>query len=217
MAQPLIINERELNKYSHFNQLLSTDIRADVKMAYELALMALTSKQCNEPYEKLLADCLGIQKYDSKHGWDAADNKASPTELYEFKPAECNYSCLEEMSDSLSTTPKTSRKRKIPTPTGTINDDSIAKIEKCEQLEKEGKRSWLILAGIDKNEFMFRSIYKFPMEVFNEDRRAYLQSTIEKNKAKAKQTRITYSINVKKAIELCHRFGKAYYVWTKLV
>jgi hypothetical protein len=215
MAQPLIINQRELNKYSHFTQLLNTDMSAEVKMAYELALMALTSKQCNEPYEKLLADCLGIQKYDAKHGWDAADNKASPTELYEFKPAECNYSCLEETADSTST--KTSKKKKIPTPSGTINDDSVAKIEKCEQLEKEGKRSWLILAGIDKKEFIFRSIYKFPMEVFNEDRRAYLQSIIEKNKTKTKQTRVTYNVNVKKAIELCHRFGKTYYVWTKLI
>lgn len=203
MAQPLSINAVELNKYNQIKTKLdSQDIPVEAQMAYELALMALTSKQCNEPYENLLAACLGLTKLDTKHGWDAVNNVESPTEMYEFKPSEC-------------TTKKKS-------PSGTINDDSIAKIEKCEHLEKEGKKGWLILAGIDKTAFNFSVIYKFPIDVFNQDRRAYLQGIIEKNigkanKGNANQTRVTYPVNVKRAVALCQHFGQTYYIWNKLI
>jgi hypothetical protein len=161
-------------------------------------MITLTSKQCNEPYEKLLSDCLGIVNCEKKHGWDGQDKKDNPTEFYEYKPSSA-----------------------ATLPTGTINDDSEAKIAKCELLTTTpGQKGWLILAGINKEAFNFKVIYKFPLEIYTEDRRNYLAKTMEKNKKQMgqKQTRITYPITVKKSIELCKRFNKVYYktFWKKV-
>ena len=101
-------------------------------------------------------------------------------------------------------------------PSGTINDDSVKKITKCENLEEEGKKGWLVSAGIDKDNFTFNSIYKFPLEIYNEDRRKYFDDLKEKNSIKKeKQTRSTYGINIKKSIELCNKYEKEYYVWER--
>ena len=97
-------------------------------------------------------------------------------------------------------------------PCGTINDDSTDKIEKCENLEKGG---WLVLAGIDKEKYTFNKIYRFPLEIYNEDRRKYLKDLKKSNSGKEKQTRSTYSINIKKSIEFCNKFNKDYYVWER--
>ena len=197
LAKPLCVNEAAMRKYGQIKTMLETnEIPLDHRLAYELALIGLTSKQCNEPYEKLLSDCLGLVNCEKKHGWDGVDKKENPTEFYEYKPSSLTKS-----------------------PTGTINDDSEAKIAKCEVLTKtEGQKGWLILAGINKAEFNFQVIYKFPLEIYTEDRRKYLAKTMEKNKAHLgqKQTRITYAINVKKSIELCKKFNKVYYFYKTL-
>ena len=194
LAKPLVINEEPMRKYGHVKTMLDTEqIPLEHQVAYELAMITLTSKQCNEPYEKLLSDCLGIINCEKKHGWDGQDCKDNPTEFYEYKPSSAAKS-----------------------PTGTINDDSEAKIAKCELLTiTAGQKGWLILAGIDKEAFNFKVIYKFPLEIYTEDRRKYLAKTMMKNKTKIdqKQTRITYAINVKKSIELCKIFNKVYYFW----
>ncbi len=193
LAKPLIVNEAYINKYKHIKDMLDTEqIPLEHKLAYELAMITLTSKQCNEPYEKLLSDYLGIMNCEQKHGWDGQDSKDNPTEFYEYKPSAAN------------------------SPTGTINDDSEAKIAKCELVTTTaGQKGWMILAAIDKTDFKFKVIYKFPLEIYTEDRRKYLAKTMEKNKKQMgeKQTRITYAITAKKSIDLCRVFNKEYYVW----
>jgi hypothetical protein len=195
LERPLLIDINKLNEYKHIkNMLEKNEVPEEHKTAYEVSLMALTSKQCNEPYEALLSSCLGVVNLEEKHGWDAKDKNENPTEFYEYKPSSNKNS-----------------------PSGTINDDSETKIIKFEKLAEEGKNTWLILAGINKEEFNFSVIYKFPAEIYNLDRRKYLNETIEKNKKSAKQTRITYGINVKKSIELCKKFNKVYYIWRNVV
>lgn len=195
LEQPLLIDINKLNEYKQIKFMFENNgIPEEHKIAYELALMALTSKQCNESYEKLLSSCLGVVNLEEKHGWDAVDKIENPTEFYEYKPSSNKNS-----------------------PSGTINDDTETKIIKFEKLVEEGKNTWLILAGINKEEFNFNVIYKFPAEIYNLDRRKYLNETMEKNKKSAKQTRITYSINVKKSIELCKRFNKLYYIWKMVI
>ena len=195
LEQPLIIDINKLNKYKHIrtkNMLEINELSEERKIERELALMTLNSKQCNEAYEALLSSCLGVVNLEEKHGWDAIDNVENPTEFYEYKPS----------SDKKS-------------PSGTINDDSETKIIKFEKLVEEGKNTWLILAGINKEEFNFSVIYKFPAEIYNLDRRKYLNETMEKNKNSKKQTqtRITYNIRVNKSIKLCKKFNKVYYIW----
>ena len=194
LAKSLLIKGEFIKKYKHIKNMLDNDqIPMEHKLAYELAMITLTSKQCNEPYEKLLSDYLGLINCEQKHGWDGQDSKDNPTEFYEYKPS----------SDTKS-------------PKATINDDSESKIAKCELVTTtEGQKGWMILAGIDKTEFKFNVIYKFPLEIYTEDRRKYLAKTMEKNKKQMgeKQTRITYAISAKKSIDLCRQFNKEYYVW----
>ena len=194
LEKQLVINEQQMNTYGHIKNMLDQkSIPIEHQLAYDLAMIGLTSKQCNEPYEKLLSDCLGVVNCEQKHGWDGQDVKDAPTEFYEYKP------CSGAKS-----------------PTGTINDDSEAKIAKCELVATTpGQKGWLILAGINKESFNFNVIYKFPLEIYTEDRRTYLAKTMEKNKEKMdkKQTRITYAISVNKSIKLCKQFNKEYYVW----
>jgi hypothetical protein len=186
----LVINEAKLNQYAHLAKVNVAELPPEHHLAYSLAIHSLTSGQCNEPYERLLSDVLGVVNLEQKHGWDGVDTLENMQEVYEYKPS----------SNALA-------------PSATINDDSVAKIEKCEHLAVEGKKGWLILAGIDKDNFNFKVIYKFPLDIYTADRKHYLQSTIEKNKEKTKQTRITYGINVKKSITLCETLDVPYYVW----
>lgn len=190
LENTLVINEDKINQYTHLAKQNIHDITSEHRLAYRLAIDSLKSGQCNEPYEKLISDVLELVNLDKKHGWDAIDNIENTTEVYEYKPSS-----------------------KTNSPSGTINDDSIAKIEKCENLSKEGKKGWLILAGINKDHFNFKVIYKFPLEIYNDDRKKYLQTMMEKNKNKTTQTRITYAINVNKSIKLCKEFNVPYYVW----
>lgn len=189
-AITLLINEAKLNQYAHLAKVNVAELPPEHQLAYSLAIHSLTSGQCNEPYERLLSDVLGLVNLEKKHGWDGVDCLEHTQEVYEYKPS----------SNTLA-------------PSATINDDSVAKIEKCEHLASEGKKGWLILAGIDKDNFNFKVIYKFPLDIYTADRKHYLQSTIEKNKAKSKQTRITYGIHVKKSITLCETLDVPYYVW----
>ena len=190
LKKPLILNQSKLGKYSSIVQKNIKDIPPEYRVAHELAVVALTSKQCNEPYEILLSDVLDVMDVKQKHGWDALDNLENPTEFYEYKPSS-----------------------NATNPSGTINDDTLVKIEKCEKIYQEGKKGWLVLAGIDKTNYSFNCVYKFPLEIYNEDRRSYLSALMEKNKVQTKQTRSTYSITIKKSINLCTKFGKEYYVW----
>tara|TARA_Y100000996_G_scaffold180297_1_gene140991 strand:+ start:891 stop:1811 length:921 start_codon:yes stop_codon:yes gene_type:complete len=158
-----------------------------INTVYNIAKVALESKQCNEPYEILLSDLFDIKNIDEKHGFDGIDLETG--KFLEYKPSS-----------------------NTNNPCGTINDDSTDKIEKCENLEKGG---WLVLAGIDKEKYTFNKIYRFPLEIYNEDRRKYLKDLKKSNSGKEKQTRSTYSINIKKSIELCNKFNKDYYVWER--
>lgn len=190
LQNTLNINVLKLNQYKHLSETNIETIPEEYKIGFRVAIESLKSGQCNEPYERLLSDLLDIVNLDKKHGWDAIDNPENIKEVYEYKPSSI-----------------------MNSPSGTINDDSMAKIEKCENLTKEGKKGWLILAGINKEQFNFKVIYKFPLEIYNQDRKNYLQAIIEKNKNKTKQTRITYTITKKKSIKLCEEFNLPYYVW----
>jgi hypothetical protein len=193
LENTLVIKEDKINQYTHLSYQNIDEIQAEHRLAYRLAIESLKSGQCNEPYERLISDILELVNLDKKHGWDGVNNIENTTEVYEYKPSS-----------------------KINSPSGTINDDSMAKIEKCENLSKEGKKGWLILAGIDKEKFNFKVIYKFPLEIYNDDRKKYLQTMMEKNKKKTTQTRITYAINVKKSIKLCKEFNIPYYIWNNI-
>ena len=166
LEQPLVINMNELDIYC---QLATIDIQIIPKehqLAYELANISLQSKQCNEPYESLLSRVLNLYNNENKHGWDAFDNVENPKEYYEFKPSS-----------------------KTNSPCGSINDDTFDKIQKYEDIMNENKKTWIILAGINKKTYSFDCIYKFPAEIYTNDRKNYLYQLFEKNKLKEKQTR----------------------------
>ena len=162
MASPLIIKEEHLNYWkeaanqdiSNFNELQ--------RRAYEGMMTALDSKQCNEPYEILLSLLLGLNNIPGKHGFDGVSQDGK--EVAEYKPCTLD--------------------QKKKSPTGTINDDTEKKIKKCEDLENEGKKGWLILAGLNKEEYIIDCIYKFPLEIYTNDRREYLNKTIQKIKTR---------------------------------
>lgn len=189
----LNINQLEVEAYATLAECMPDDFPEKYRFVYDLAVSSLKSKQCNEPYEQNLSKILGLVNLETKHGFDALDNLECPTEVYEYKPS--------------------SNKK---SPVGTINDDTIAKIEKCERLKEEGKMGWMVLAGIDKEKCRFDCIYKFPLYIYSQDRRNKLGILMEKNKNQTKQTRSTYSVNVKNSIKLCEQFEEAeYYVWER--
>lgn len=190
----LKVNKDELDKYQFISSVDMSVIPEEHRLAYEMAISSLKSKQCNEPYEVLMSRILGVHNIDAKHGWDAIDSEENPQEFYEFKPSS-----------------NTNR------PTGSINDDTIVKIEKYEQVIKDGKKAWIILGGINKESYSFDCLYKFPAEIYNQDRRDYLLKLIEKNKLKDKQTRATYQVSIPKSIKLCKKFNTLFYVWRRVV
>jgi len=195
MKLPLMIDTLKMGMYNIIRQARIEDLPAEFselfKMLLKVSSTALQSKQCNEPYEQLLASVLNLTNSDKKHGWDAWNNDTpeTSTEFYEFKP--CGSTTL----------------------SATINDDSHAKIEKCIP-QKLNHFHWLVLAKIDRETYSFSEIYKFPMEIYHEDRMNYLSKIIESNKNKSKQTRVTYSITPKKSVELCEQFNLDYYYWS---
>ena len=192
MKLPLSIDRMALETFSPFVKGIPDDFPLKYSAVFEGFRKSLTSKQCNEPYENLLSQCLGLVNVETKHGWDGVDNLDNPMEVYEYKPSSNKFN-----------------------PSGTINDDSIAKIEKCDRLVVEGKKGWLILAGIDKENFTFNCIYKFPLHIYSDDRKEYIRKLIEKNKSKDKQTRFTYGVGVSKSIKLCEQYNQEYYVWKR--
>ena len=186
--------EFELIKQDLISKGVENKTIESISKIYDLANVCLKSKQCNEPYEILLSAVLRLINIDEKHGFDAVltDENGEILEVYEYKPSS-----------------------NTNNPSGTINDDSIEKIEKCENLDQGGGKGWLVLAGIDKDNFTFNSIYKFPLEIYNENRRKYFDDLKKNNSSKEKQTRSIYGINIKKSIGLCHKYEKEYYVWER--
>ena len=193
LKRVLELSHSKLSSYSHITSVVFNDINSDHYTAYRLAKSTLESKQCNEPYEELLSDVLGIVNIPTKHGWDAKNFEINPTAFYEYKP---------------SKNPKN--------PSGTINDDSEEKINKCMECAKSCD-IWLILAGINTKTYTFDSIYKFDMTIYDLDRRKYLNNLVIKNKQRSdgKQTRSTYNITIKKSIKLSEEQNKPYYVWIR--
>ena len=189
LIRPLKLNNALVNKYSKLVNCDISTIPEEYRLTHKLSIMALESKQCNEPYEGLLTDLLNLVHNPKKHGWDGWDGDSVETSdnLYEMKPTSSN------------------------PPNATINDDSIDKIKKC--VCQNDKRGWLILAGINRKTYSFHTIYKFPIEIYHEDRINYLNKIMEKNSNQNKQTRVVYSITVSKSIKLCKEYNKEYYVW----
>ena len=197
LTQPLILtNPNSLTKYSLLIPAvnmsnMSSDNRS---ILVNLIKTSLESKQCNEPWEELLSDILGVTNNPNKHGFDgtSVDGK----EEYEYKPT---------------------KSKNIASAGGTINDDTIDKIVKCEQLITDGKQGWLVIGIINTEAYTFDAIYKFPLEIYNESRRTYVLANIEKNKSttNTKQTRSTYSITVGNSKKLCLKYKKPFYVWTR--
>lgn len=192
MNRILKINHLAIDAYASLAEGMPEGMLEIHRYVYDGIVTSLKSKQCNELYEQNLSKILGVVNLEKKHGFDAVDDFECPTEVYEYKPS-CNKK----------------------SPSGTINDDSIAKIEKCERLKDEDKTGWLVLGGIDKEKFRFDCIYKFPLHIYSEDRRNYLAALKEKNKNQEKQTRSTYALSVKKSIELCEQLQEEYYVWER--
>jgi hypothetical protein len=185
---------RNLNKENKNLELIDnyvSDNTLQIEEMLRVTRTCLLSKQNKEIYENLLADCLGLNLNPLKHGFDAFSQDDS--ELYEFKPC--------------------SKKGKEPS--GTINDDSLSKIQKYENELDNNKKVWIILAKINNKEFTFDSIYKFNAEIYIQDRKDYIHKIIQKNKEKKnKQTRICYPINVKNSITLSEKYNQNYYYWT---
>jgi hypothetical protein len=197
LTQPLILtNPNSLNKYRFLiPEVNASDMSSDTKtILANLIKTTLESKQCNEPWEELLSDLLGLTNNPKKHGFDgtSVDGK----EEYEYKPT---------------------KSKNIASAGGTINDDTIDKIVKCEQLITDGKQGWLVVGIVNSDTYTFDAIYKFPLEIYNESRRAYVLANIEKNKSttNTKQTRSTYPITVSNSKKLCLKYKKPFYVWTR--
>ena len=203
LEQALDFNISKLNMYESILNMDTLNIPSEHLLAYEIARESLQSKQCNEPYERMISESLGLYNNPHKHGfdgWGTADATAVisanlASDFYEYKPCSSNTN----------------------NPSGTINDDTIAKIDKYQELSNQGKKVWLILAGVNKKTFSLDSIYKFPAEIYDQDRRNYLTRLIERNRNKEnnKQTRATYPVGVKKSIKLCEQFNKVYYIWKR--
>jgi len=191
LEMPLEINTTLINKYSELVSANIDTIPEVYRVTHELAIMTLESKQCNEPYEKLLTELLGLTLNPEKQGWDGWDGDSVETSAnkYEMKPTRSN------------------------PPTATINDDTISKIEK--QVCLDGQAGWLVLASIDVETYSFSKIYKFPIEIYHEDRKDYLTDLMARNANQVKQTRSTYSISFSKSKKLCKKYNKKYYVWTR--
>lgn len=192
----LVISKNKLRNLNKENQNIEwidnyvSEHTSQIKEMHNVTKKSLLSKQNNEIYENLIADCLGLKLNPLKHGFDAFNQDDS--ELYEFKPC--------------------SKKGKEPS--GTINDDSLSKIQKYENELDNHKKIWIILAKINNKEYTFDSIYKFNAEIYIQDRKDYIYKMIQKNKdKKTKQTRICYSINVKKSISLSEKYNENYYYW----
>lgn len=191
LEMPLEINTTLINKYSELVSANIDTIPEAYRVTHELAIMTLESKQCNEPYEKLLTELLGLTLNPEKQGWDGWDGDSVETSAnkYEMKPTRSN------------------------PPTATINDDTMSKIEK--QVCLDGQAGWLVLASIDVETYSFSKIYKFPIEIYHEDRKDYLTDLMARNANQVKQTRSTYSISFSKSKKLCKKYNKKYYVWTR--
>tara|TARA_R110001599_G_scaffold336683_1_gene554570 strand:+ start:183 stop:1079 length:897 start_codon:yes stop_codon:yes gene_type:complete len=196
-AQPLILTHpNSLTKYSFLiTAVNASNMSSDTTTSVaNLIKTSLDSKQCNEPWEGLLSDLLDVTNNPNKHGFDgtSVDGK----EVYEYKPT---------------------KSKNIASAGGTINDDTIDKIEKCEQLITDGKQGWLVIGIVNTEAYTFDAIYKFPLEIYNEARRAYVLAIIEKNKSttNTKQTRSTYAITVSNSKKLCLKYQKQFYVWTR--
>tara|TARA_Y100000591_G_scaffold279847_1_gene258589 strand:- start:13 stop:612 length:600 start_codon:yes stop_codon:yes gene_type:complete len=191
LKMSLDINTTLINKYSDLVNSNNDNISEPHRLAYELAIMSLESKQCNEPYEKLLTELFNLTLNPNKHDWDGWDGDSieTSTNIYEMKPTRSN------------------------PPTATINDDSMSKIEK--QVCGDGQAGWLVLASIDVETYSFSNIYKFPIEIYHEDRIEYINKLMVKNANQVKQTRSTYSISISKSVKLCEKYNKKYYVWKK--
>ena len=191
LEMPLEINTTLVNKYTDLVSTNIDNIPEAYRVTHELAIMALESKQCNEPYEKLLTELLDLTLNPEKQGWDGWDGDSVETSAnkYEMKPTRSN------------------------PPTATINDDTMSKIEN--QVCQDGQAGWLVLASIDVETYSFSKIYKFPIEIYHEDRIEYLTKLMAKNANQVKQTRSTYSISLSKSKKLCKKYHKKYYVWNR--
>ena len=92
MKLHLFIDTIKMGMYNVIRQAKLEDIPDEFgdlfKMLLAVSNCALQSKQCNEPYERLLAEILNLKSNPSKHGWDAwnKDTEELSTEFYEFKP-----------------------------------------------------------------------------------------------------------------------------------
>lgn len=191
---PLRIDVKALELYNIFaTNIIPGDFPDRYEFIYEGFRQSLRSKQCNEPYEKMISACLCVVNVETKHGWDGVDKLRDPTEVYEYKSSSKNPA----------------------SPSGTINDDSVAKIEKCERLIREGKIGWMILAGANKQTCTLDCIYKFPLHIYSEHRRECLAALIGKNQRKERHTRSTYRLDVKSSVKLCEKFEQEYYVWKR--
>jgi len=203
LEQPLHFDTSQLPKYEFIRHVDKSNIdeyfmnlSSDQKhTVLNVAIRALKSKQCNEPYESMTSSCLGLINSDRKHGLDAWNE--IKTDFYEHKP--CDVS-----ADGGN-------------PSGTINDDTIEKMDEYQDLVNQKKNVWVTLAGVNKRTYTLDCIYKFPAEIYDEDRRTRLEKTIKKNKnnKNGNQTRSAYSVSVDKSIKLCEKFRKVYYVWKR--
>jgi len=193
LKQTLDFDISKLNRYQSILNMDPLNIPNEHLLSYEIAKESLQSKQCNEPYERMISETLSLYNNPHKHGFDGWDE--NQINIYEYKPCSSNTN----------------------NPSGTINDDTIAKIDKYQELSNQGKKVWLILAGVNKETFSLDSIYKFPAEIYDQDRRNYLTRLIERNRNNGnnKQTRATYPVGVKKSIKLCEQFNKVYYIWKR--
>ena len=200
LTLPLILtNPNSLTKYSFLIPAVNaSNMSSDnTTILVKLIKTTLESKQCNEPWEELLSDILGVTNNPKKHGFDGTSLDGK--EVYEYKPT------------------KPDESKKIDAAGGSINDDTIIKIVKCEQLITDGIQGWLVIAIVNTEAYTFDAIYKFPLEIYNESRRAYVLANIEKNKSNTntKQTRSTYAITVSNSKKLCLKYQKPFYVWTR--
>ena len=150
-------------------------------------ISSLTSSASNDIFEEQISLIFGIKNIDTKHGWDGNDHEKN--EPYEYKPT------------------KITNNNYFGTIVN-INDESHDKINNISphKVNYNNPKAWFVICPINKDTSEFICIYKFKESILYESR-------LEDLERKRGKPRIVYQTNIKKCIELSHKYNEMFYKW----
>lgn len=148
---------------------------------------SLNSSASNDFFEGQLSQVFGITNIDTKHGWDGNDDEKH--EPYEYKPTKITKNYFRSVVN--------------------INDDSHDKINNISphKVNYNNSEAWFIISPINKDTSEFICIYKFKESILYNSRIENL------NKPRKPTQRCVYGTNIKKCIELSHKYNEMFYKW----